>query len=286
MQYTQHSEIVYTPDGELLGVWLGHDHWTEHEIGIAPIQKAFLCNNKGSFGILKRKIQRCPDEFGMGVIYNAVRKKNGRPHNSAASYIFFDANLTKRTGGIKLDWLTNMVKDIPLEEKPIAGAWSDSGFCVIGYDRKSSDAIFEIAKQFKRKNIVIMTSGQIEPLRFHMPGLLIAIASVFPIEVAEQLQNYDADKWELHLESEATGIPGLLEERFSRNARQWVRAGWLKDHPTIPRNGNDIVPDTQYDVLFEFKTPLGGLIQPGWYTVEEVTDFLFLQPSPVKSSTY
>lgn len=179
--------FIPSKEGNIIGINLGHDYYSEHEYGIMSLQKDFGLRLNGKYGFDARKNRIVPE----GLFY----KDN----------IF----------GYPKELLEYIVRDELLSIGPtgIGSAWCEHSFAV-SVAQEYSGIINVLYGAFNSKNGVIMLSGRNNP--FANRGMVLLDYRLIPEDTKDEF--YERDK-KYHKEQalfrkleKKSGIFGLAKE--------------------------------------------------------------------------
>lgn len=178
-------------DGDVfVGVSLGADYCTEHEMGIADLVDIFdLHNGPRVWGIERRRVHRIPpgfQQFSLGDTEGFYYLSYGELLNHRSEF--------RGTG--------------------IRAAWSDNSFGVITDVPTPRAHLRTLYDEFLKNNAVIALSGGGGFLE--NPGLCLAIADRIPQHVASLWHDADKERYDLDEEMKSTGIEELLRAHNKR----------------------------------------------------------------------
>lgn len=185
----------------LLGVNLGSDFTSEHEMGIAPIRKMFaIPSGDKDWGVKRRKITTVPKEHTFGWTTGGMPKSEGMYlwdtwNNKAPD---FSKNSELRT----------------YSTTTLAGAWDEKSFGVFSSDPTEIGYLREIYSAFQKKNGVIFLGGRSGWIG--NSGLVLAIASRLPDEFTQKWYDGDKESYGIEKDVKKSGIRELLEKAGKR----------------------------------------------------------------------
>ena len=246
--------------GELIGVNLGWDHTAEHEWGLGRIENEFGLPKGPSRSLFKRvvglnarTISKVPT--GLKLIFD--------PKRNYTYLVYMPHYRWPKDGDMPkyLDDVMEIYRDVD-----VAAAWSGgSGGGDFGVRVKTDDErgyLQEIYNALQKKDAVIFLSGRNNP--FANSGLVIAIKSAVPKDIAEGFAKADIDRMDLVDAAKATGIHDRLEK--ARRKYYALSPAWASSI----KSTKDGEVKTAHKVIFFLNPQDQRAYDCGWYTVEQL----------------
>lgn len=263
------SVITSTADGQksggqIIGINLGWDLCAEHERGIKYIKEAFGVPErphrrtilKDIVGADARTIARVPRglKFFEDVDGYAYLIYTGAPSDADQSACNFNSCLEG-------------------SNEDLETAWAEYGNCGQFGIRIKNDALNlgkivlgQIYEAIKNHDAMIFLSCSKNP--FARAGLVIAVRSRVPEEHLLKMREADEDYLNLKEAAEKTGIKAKLEE--AKKGYYALQPMWASKI----RSTKDGEIKTQYPVIF-FLNPINQKeCNSGWFTVEQLLDWI------------
>lgn len=264
MRRSYHEVGFVEHDGDTIGVCLGFDFCTEHEVGIRDLKKYFdvRSDERTAFGFVKPLLGLEARKI------NFVDEKSlvwlEKPKNNEAYLIFiplvgvFDQEpeiFNRRIGSIVDGDLKFFKNDT---DKVIITAWDQESFGIHVRGEEEVEKLRSIHKAFLNKDIafVNLRSNNL----FSNNGLCIVEVSKFPKDAAEKLKKSDQDRLNLFKTAKKSGI-----EQFLRgHGKNWYALSpkWAAEF-----SGSK---ETEYDVVFWLNPTKQHKYVSGWYSIEEL----------------
>lgn len=245
-------------NGKVIAINLSADYCAEHECGIPSLRRAFgIPGTEKKVGIQARTITTLPPEFGFGPVKGGAalwwhKHYGNKGEHPLANYI--DTEL--RFYG----------------DRTIAAAWNDgigdSGSFAVRVTEKHAAVLTEFAEAFKRHDVAIWLGGGGV---FQNAGLVIAIASRVPADLAAKMKEGDEDRRNMLAASKATGI----EAELTKAGKNWfaLSPGWKHDEDK-----------TAFSVAYWLNPMEQDRYNAGWFTVEQLREWAVDKGPVMKSS--
>lgn len=170
------------------------------------------------------------------------------------------------------------------EASELSCSWSDSGFEIMAYSDGAKTFLNDVAAAIREGDFACFRGGG-NSNPFDRGGLVLCIPSRVPKASKDQMAKAHAERKRLLDAAEATGIERRLRERidcgsdlggfrpfFSEYRYYALAPAWSE---TIRDRGEDRggIVETKHPVVF-FLNPGSENAESGWYTVEELDDWL------------
>lgn len=283
----QDFELIYSEDSALptvIGISLGYDHTAEHEWGIESL-KQLLKMPVVNIEAQKKKINKKLLGINSRIIHSTESIWTGEFVKAGTTYYYLYAgpiyskerenrivDTIQRQFGSRLEKM--------IEKSNVATAWSDSDLCFVT-DQKGLPEFF--IEEIQKKNVFLGVFGGRNP--FANGSLMLFVASEIPQQLKEDMLKADLEKIETLREDDRTGIKEKLAKKQSE---------WQESHPHCfhtpwsyialsPRIHDDDWP-TQHRVVYWLNPDNQDLVNYGWYTVEELEDWISEKPNNIVSA--
>lgn len=248
------GEIIYSEDKEFCGIDLGADHCAEHEWGVKELQESFGIPTD-AIGIKAYTITRCPENLGFKKF--VVRKKRYAALYSCKymedktwSQFIKDAEVYPYSG---------------IDSGYINAAWCSDQFIIV----VSQEHIDELQEMYNCMKSLDMTMGiGFSGNPFKNGGLIFLKLSSFSEENKAKMLKEHLEQIALQSIVTATGIEEKLEKagkRYYALKPNW-RKGFYFDE------GKEL--ESKYDVVFFLNPREQGVNNFGWFTVENLLDWI------------
>lgn len=248
----------YLYDGnEFIGVNLGWDYCSEHEIGINRLKNDFdICgSSKEVLGLEASKIRLIPKNFSFHI-------KNDKTYLVYNSYWMCDGNIED------IDKI--IIQEHYDTNKELLCSWDERSFGIRTIGKDGREKLTALLKAFEKKDIVIFLGGSKNP--FANSGLNICIYSKIPEEIKNNAINKDIDNIKLKETAEATGIYNRLEEAQKQKDGIHRKCSYYALSPAwLNKN---IKEETAYDIMFWLNPIRQNKYNFGWYSVEELDQWI------------
>lgn len=247
-------EVIEDSNGQVVGLSLGFDFTAEHEAGIDPMKRA-LGLDEGT-GIEARTIKTYRDEQWLvdrdqGVMGFSVQGQESLKY--------------------QLDNLRDPYREEReyAEKEILTAMWGESGFLVtVCNDDPEVRSVFEqLVDSYEQQQLALA----LQPPTLTGGGLFL----IRPDQLSEQdrriLKGIDHSQALLQKRSEETGVP----DRLSESDRQAfaLTPKWVQEH------SGDV--ETDYSVLYWLNPREQDTYNSGWFTVEQLEQWLRHNEGPV-----
>jgi hypothetical protein len=264
------TKPLYTEDGQFYGIFLAADYTAEHESGIKGIARDFGFKDfpeyfseakvTGDFPALLEKSFSSTE-----TIYppEGKVKKLKSKHKLICS---------GSDAGDDIDWIKSLTRRYA-EETLITGAYDERSFAICGHTPEGIALIDEMIEAFKNKDVSIWNSGSLNP--FGHGGLSFGITSRIP---EKGIRFYDKSREEardLVARAEATGIE---EKIVAAYGKQYALSPGAVLKSTVRGEIK-----TNHDVMFWLNPRDQKNHNHGWYTVEDLEDWIKGKGPVIKS---
>lgn len=263
------SVITSTTDGQksggqIIGINLGWDFCAEHERGIEHIKSAFGVPEKAC----RRTILR-------DIVGAAARTATKVPHGlkffeDVDSYVYLIYTDTLSDAGQSA---RNFKSYLEGYNEDLETAWAEYDTCGHFGIRMKNDVLNsgtivlgQIYEAIENHDAMIFLSGSENP--FARAGLVIAIRSRVPEEYLSKMKEADEDYLNLEEAVEKTGVKEKLKE--AKKGYYSLRPMWA----TNIKSTKDGEIKTQYPVIFFLNPYNQDKYKSGWFTVEQLLDWI------------
>lgn len=266
------SSLFLDEHNDLQAICLGYDYAAEHEFGIKRLKESFgisefddtntnvlkliknkLFGPKVKFGIYRRMVTKVPDNLMYGEFSFTENKKKHR-----VFFVGFTDN-SWRTSKENQDFFISKIKQGINFEKPFSAWWDEKEFLVASKGQKIPMQIF---KAINSLDAAISLSWPKNP--FAGSGLIIAVKSKIKEEDLKEIEKIDRERHEMILSGIKTGITDKISKTDKRYFA--LSPAWKKD---ISNSS-----DTKYSVVFWLNPMEQNKYNSGWYTVEELEQWI------------
>lgn len=167
------SSWLLDEKGELVGLSLGADATTEHQVGSSGIAHAFGYEYSPQAGVMARKIDRLPDSFGIEEV-----------EHQGERCLLMSSNLQQARAYLKSE--LRFMLGAGREVQSTAAAWDSSNFAIVARGPDKAHLV-QLARSFGALDI--MAGGMLRELYPRQAGgLVYAIASKVPPELLAAVQ--------------------------------------------------------------------------------------------------
>tara|TARA_B100001778_G_scaffold330827_1_gene333971 strand:- start:2677 stop:3564 length:888 start_codon:yes stop_codon:yes gene_type:complete len=279
-------------DGQVVGIQLGADFCAEHEFGIKDMKRSLgimdrdEAKKKKVFGLPRYRIGEVnPDHFlfvETKTTHEAILIYNPTILGSS-----WNSNYAEKLRALNVKQLADkhdihFFKPWRDDEEPqtLATAWDGSSFGIHVKGEQPHAWLKELHQAFLNGDAVIYL-GQPPIPAFSNSSLNLMIASRIPQEGLDTMEQADREQWELERDAEKTGIAKKLEKAGLRYYSLKPSRGVLED-----RVSHGKTPPTKYDLMFWLNPREQDIHNHGWFTVEELEQWIEGKgPVPKKETT-
>jgi hypothetical protein len=294
MRRGENGEVLMDAS-QFVGFNLGADFCSEHEWGIEKTKSKFGIpfvkaeHNKfidpvkepiPVFGITRRTAITFPeecliyleDEDAAVLLFNeSFWKKSEYIEKVKKSGILKEVNNSSRQG--------SSLSELRLREKQdFCGAWSDGSFGVLVKGEQNKKYLKELYEAMQRKDFAIWIGGGVGFIS--NPGLNLIIVSRVSDANRKLLEDGDKSIYELRLAAQKTGIYQKIdkvtneerEENRKNNNYSSIIHGYMALSPKYVSESDKT--KTKYPVIFWLNPSDQKINNYGWFTVEELEEWL------------
>ena len=253
-------------NGVFIGVSLGYDYTSEHEWGIGKMTNALGIpeTTRDNVGIKCRTITLAPET---NVQYREVKD---------LTYFTFVAYSYRDKPFNEDDLYTVQGFSCSFKDNMINTAWDGSGFSIVGKGNASRVKIKELYENYLKKNLAITYLGHGNP--FANNSLAILIVDRLPQEYLEMMVKTDTEGLDLkdritHMDLENKARKnGMDYNHFYAISPKFIKYGATFDE--LEAEKKTLEMETKYDVMVWVNGSGSGEKNYGWFTVEEVLDWI------------
>lgn len=273
------TRIIRDQEGKAWGVFLAGNGCAEHESEISILLSCLNIDDKGV--MLEGRSMTEPKK---------LHTANGQ---ITRKYYLERQKAVKKTS--KVSYLALHERDIsdPAQRKyqidrynletEITGAWDDRAFKLAAWEDDAKAFLKKLEEAAANSDLTVWTGNTRELINnpFSYVGLIIAITSLMPEEVKAHINDSDAETIRINEAVEATGIKKKIEASKD-SLRSWshgpsyhaLAPRWSDSLNTIKRNNEIIKITTKHPVVFYLNPARQKDFNSGWYTVEELEQWL------------
>ncbi len=266
--------MLTSEDDTFLGVNLSVDFTAEHEWGIDDLKRLFGMSAERSykpFGMKRHRIKECNTDC---VLFREEGKFAILIVDSPMRYT---TESIDKVSSLKA-WLNKANWDgLHMDEQELVAAWSgrDLGIAVQG--KENVLKLKQLYEAMQKKDAVIFLGGRSGPIG--NAGLNLCILSAIPQEYLDSMKNGDIDLYKMVKAAEKTGIKKKIDEYNSKSDDNYkMLVSCWKPHGYMalsPRWANEDEKErTKYDVVFWLNPYNQDIHNFGWFTVEELEQWL------------
>ncbi len=239
-------------NGDLIGISLGADFTAEHEWGIKGIKSGFgISLDDKIFGIARRLISKVPVEK---IYFKETGTKSILIfHNSR----WFADDLKKTDKHPMIDRELRPYRD------DLGTAWDETSFGIYVKDKKGKQYLKELYKTIIAGNVAIWLGGGGV---FQNAGLTIGIVNQIPDEGLKTL--YEGDK-KIYETDQVAKKTGIFEE-----LKKAGKSYFALSPGSVLKNTKDGDVKTKYSVMFFLNPHEQQKYNSGWYTVEQLKQWI------------
>jgi hypothetical protein len=265
--------ILEDADGKPYGIYLAADYTSAHEEGIERIERMFGID-RSIPGIPGRAISRSIPHVAFrekSIRVETAESKKGRRRyeEHTIQFLIVDSYFNDETS-----YHYNMLIDREFQagEIEILGAFSKEAFALAAYSDRAKAAIDEIKFGLDNNDLAIMMGGGSKN-PFDRGGLVVARASKIPAEQAQVTLEADLAAKRLDDAAEATGIKAKIDAMpINRGPLSMKR--YFALHPSWAKSGLTEGRSTAHPVIFFLNPAQQDKNNHGWFTVEELEQWL------------
>lgn len=271
------TRIIRDADGRIWGIFLAGNGCSEHEHGIAPILSFLNIDAEGRM-LLGRSMTagaRLSEAFGQ--VTRTYHLEGGRPlkQTDRVAYLAMrqDCLMERSTRCMGLERYRL--------DTDITAAWSEREFKLAGWTSGGQEALRLLADAVATSDLAVWVGNTPDNVGnpFSHSGIVMAIASRMPDEAIAALDDSDEEALRLADAAEKTGIRRKIEERagglqswpggpaYHALAPKWVMR-------SVHRDGVQVRLETIHPVAFFLNPARQGAFNHGWFTVEELEQWL------------
>lgn len=276
---TQDYRLIYADDQAIpvvIGISLGYDYTAEHEWGIDGLRD-LLRIKKFNFEDHRKRIKEKELGSRSRVIRSTKNVYIGNFLNESGTTYYYlyigtvyseSSPEEKIIGSIKNQFGHRL--DRMIDEQKVATAWSANGLCFITNEKGLPEYFLD---EMKKQNVFLGVFSTSNP--FANGSLVLFVASEIPESLRNDMLEADIRKIKVMQADEKTGI----KKRFAKK-----QAEWRKQYPhsfNTPWSYIALSPreaegkyETDYDLVYWVNPHNQGLANFGWYTVEELENWL------------
>ena len=278
-QAGHHSRLVCTDDGLPWAIFLAGDSCAEHEQGINMLLNALNIDPDGT--MVSGRSMTAPVNFSgrtctLTNTYYSDDKKPVKQKENVHYLALYNIDIEKpanakfRTNRYRLD-------------KNITGAWDQGRFKIAAWDEESKKFLKAVKNAAQAADLTVWTGNTPRELAnpFSRVGLIIAITSRMPSKAREAIDEGDLETARLNAAVEKTGIVSRIQDA-RKDLCSWtggppyfaLSPRWADTFGTIKRDGAEISLTSEHPVVFYLNPAQQKKFNYGWFTVEELDQWL------------
>lgn len=270
MLSTMDVDVMRGRCGSVLGIALGADFTTEHQIGQDGIRSLLRVGLEAFATPRMRAGMMCGADGKPALVGIDARRSLADRDVLDRHCVFVETNAETRMvvrfmrgDGDRSFWARN---DLPRfrrrGEQGLVTAWDDRGFCIRAFSEEARAATSDLRKALYDRDVAIGLGG-LDP-GISGGGLRLPIISRLPPDLLAKLRDADIDRIELRKAAQATGIEKQLKT---------AGIGYFALAPAWARDVS-LVGETRYPVAFFLNPQDQGSFHCGWFRVEDLRDWV------------
>lgn len=254
---------------ELLGdpvhaISLGFDFCAEHEYGIKPLQRGFRVDEKAGPGLARRQSNASADQIHNALWFKDFpRATKTMPAETRLMIDFDPSDHREDAFHSRKDGIANRGSSL------IATAWSQSGFIIRAFTPEDRAFVNELHEAILAGDLAI---GHGPAEAFGRSPLALAIPSRMPDALKQKIMDEDIAHDKLISAAGRTGIADRLNSaglNYYALMPQWT--DFFKS--VVGREGKPS-DDTEHPVIFFLNPDHKAVNKSGWFTVEELDQWI------------
>lgn len=286
MKNSSKTILLQEENGPVFAVLLAGDYTAEHEHGIRRLAAHLTLRDSGQ-GIKSRTMtQGLPDDEKHVVhlkgivreeyLYDPESRRTSRKTKTKADLLYCGRGMEWRV--MRDDYVKHLTCGRFQRDEEAASQWADDSFAITAYEDRAKAFLADLKAALLAGDVAAWIGGGSKN-PFDRGGLVIAIASRVPEHLAESMLEADLEAVRLEKAAKATGIEERIAaahggDRMYSDFSCSVSPSFIDEGFTRRDDGKPLATMTKHPVMF-FLNPLKRKkFQSGWYTVEELDQWI------------
>lgn len=260
------TQLIKDETGTAFAVYAESDFCAEHEQGLGALYSRLGCGGSELNGI--NRYRPSMEALASERFFTVGSTKGWSRPEGSRKKTFTLKTLQGVSGG-------HIADDVFIGDggDQFKAAFSDRNFALIALDKEAESFIDLLAESAKGGDIAVFMGGGGRGNPFGRGGLVVAIPSLCPRPLLDNLHAVHVDTKRLHDASLATGIVARVKEKA--DGQGWnspyflyaISPSWSEK---IASTASGAV-ETEYDVIYWLNN---GKDIYGWFTVEDIEQWL------------